>query len=201
VDPDPDPRIHAYDFWIRIGCGSGFLLFKKKFYCITLFEGTFLHHFSKVKSQKEITKNSRNEGFSYHFCLMIEGSGSISLTNGSGSATPPNWLAEVQCIYNIFELLSKFKIDSMYESGVRQENSIGNGCFQKFSCKHRIGKAGEATQRAWAGTQSQERPRSSLVGPFRITGFGRTGRVMCWYMGGIITEEPRTEDDFSLIVC
>ena len=46
-----------------------------------------LHHFSKM-SQKEVTK-SKNQGFSYYFCLMIEGSGSISLTNGygSGSAT------------------------------------------------------------------------------------------------------------------
>ncbi len=30
-------------------------------------------------------QNSRNQGFSYYFCLMIEGSGSRPLTNGSGS--------------------------------------------------------------------------------------------------------------------
>jgi hypothetical protein len=38
-----------------------------------------------------MSQNSRNRCFSYYFCLMIEGSGSISLTNGSdfgsGSAT------------------------------------------------------------------------------------------------------------------
>ncbi len=47
-----------------------------------------LHHFSNIK--KVITKlqNSRNQDFSYYFCLMIEGSG--SLTNGSGSRRPKN---------------------------------------------------------------------------------------------------------------
>ncbi len=47
-----------------------------------------LHHFSKVKFKKK-SQNSRNQGFSYYFCLMIEGSGSgsIPLTNGSGSGS------------------------------------------------------------------------------------------------------------------
>ncbi len=55
-----------------------------------------LHHFSKILSQKE-SLNSRNQGFSYHFCIMIEGSGSgsgagsrsgsIPLTSGSGSGS------------------------------------------------------------------------------------------------------------------
>jgi hypothetical protein len=56
-----------------------------------------LHHFSKIKSQKE-SQNSRNQGFSYYFCTMIEGSGSragsgsvsIPLTSGSGSGRPKN---------------------------------------------------------------------------------------------------------------
>jgi hypothetical protein len=43
-----------------------------------------LHHFSKIKSQKG-SQNSRNQGFSYYFCMLIEGSGSIPLTGGSGS--------------------------------------------------------------------------------------------------------------------
>ncbi len=51
-----------------------------------------LHRFSKIKSQKESQK-SRNQGFSYNFCMIIKGSGSragsgsIPLTSGSGSAT------------------------------------------------------------------------------------------------------------------
>ncbi len=32
-------------------------------------------------------QNSRNQGFAYYFCLMIEGSGSVPLTNGSGSGS------------------------------------------------------------------------------------------------------------------
>jgi len=39
-----------------------------------------LHHFSKTKSQKE-SQNSRNQGFSYYFCMMIEGSGSARPKN------------------------------------------------------------------------------------------------------------------------
>jgi hypothetical protein len=44
-----------------------------------------LHHFSKIKIQKE-SQNSRNQGFSYYFCMMTEGS-------GSGSWRPKNtWI-------------------------------------------------------------------------------------------------------------
>jgi hypothetical protein len=45
------------------------------------FLNVHLNHFSKIKSHKEVTK-SRNQGFPY-FCLMIEESGSVPLTNGS----------------------------------------------------------------------------------------------------------------------
>jgi hypothetical protein len=31
-----------------------------------------------------MTQNGRNQSFSFYFCMMIEGSGSIPLTNGSG---------------------------------------------------------------------------------------------------------------------
>jgi hypothetical protein len=46
-----------------------------------------------------MSQNSKNQGFSYYFCLMLEGYGSVTLTNnsdpdpegpktyGSGSAT------------------------------------------------------------------------------------------------------------------
>ncbi len=53
-----------------------------------------LHHFSKIKSHKEVSQNSQNRGFSYFFCLMIEGSesGSVPHTNGSGSATLLFWI-------------------------------------------------------------------------------------------------------------
>jgi hypothetical protein len=61
-----------------------------------------LHHFSKIKIQKE-SQNSRNQGFSYYFCMMMDrsgsgsragsGSGSMPLTSGSGSWRPKNpWI-------------------------------------------------------------------------------------------------------------
>ncbi len=72
MDPDTDPAI----FFIDLQEANKKLILKK-FFCLLLFEGT-LHHFTKIKS------------FSYYFCLMIEGSGSVPLTNGSGSRRPKN---------------------------------------------------------------------------------------------------------------
>jgi hypothetical protein len=116
-------RIHDILGWIRIrirgsmpltnGSGSGswirILLFSSltfKMPAKTNFFNTIfspydflklhLHHFSKIKIQKEL-QNRMNQGFSYYFCMMIEGSGSgsragsgsgsIPLTSGSGSGS------------------------------------------------------------------------------------------------------------------
>jgi hypothetical protein len=78
MDPDPDPAIFVLDLQ-----GANKKLIFKKFFCLLLFKGTFTSFF-KDKKSKEVTKqqNSRNHGFSYYFCLMIDGSGA-----GSGSAT------------------------------------------------------------------------------------------------------------------
>ncbi len=94
--------------WIRIrgsrpltngsGFGSGSCYFghwpskcQQKTNFNTIFSAYFflkvhLHHFSKIKSRKE-SQNRRNQGFSYYFWMMREGSGfgSIPLTSGSGS--------------------------------------------------------------------------------------------------------------------
>jgi hypothetical protein len=74
-DSDPDPAIIVIDLQ-EAKNNLSFLLFT--------FEGTFTSFF-KEKDQK--SQNSRNQGFSYYFCLMIEGAGSrcVPLTNGSGS--------------------------------------------------------------------------------------------------------------------
>jgi hypothetical protein len=82
--------------WIRILLFSS-LTFKmpKKLIFNTIFSAYYflklhLHNFSKLKSQKE-SQNSRNQGFSYYFCMGVEGS--IPLTNGSGSERPKNmWI-------------------------------------------------------------------------------------------------------------
>ncbi len=62
-----------------------------KLLCSVLLKGTFTSFF-KDKKSKRVT-NSRNQGFSYYFSLMIEGSGSVygsgsvPLTHGSGSVS------------------------------------------------------------------------------------------------------------------
>jgi hypothetical protein len=61
---------------------------KNEVFCIVLFEGTFTSFFKDKKSQRS-HKTVEIKVFSYYFCLMIEisGSGSIPLTNGSGSGS------------------------------------------------------------------------------------------------------------------
>ncbi len=92
----PDPAI----FVIDLQDVSKKLIFEHNFFCYFL--KLHLHHFTKIKSQKEY-QNIRNQGFSYYFCIVIEGSGSragsgsgsIPLTSGSGSrsARPKNmWI-------------------------------------------------------------------------------------------------------------
>ncbi len=113
----PVLRIHDILGWIRgsmpltNGSGSGswirILLFssltfkmpaKNKFFNTIFSAYDFLkldlHHFSKTKIQKD-SQNSGNQGFSYYFCMIMEGSGSragsgsgsIPLTSGSGSGS------------------------------------------------------------------------------------------------------------------
>ncbi len=52
--------------------------FKKKIFCILLFEDTITLVFKDVTKKKSL--NSRIQGFSYYFCLMIERSGSGSIS-------------------------------------------------------------------------------------------------------------------------
>ncbi len=46
-----------------------------------------LPHSLKIKSHKK-SQNSRNKGFPYYFCLMMEGSGSVLPTNGDPALDP-----------------------------------------------------------------------------------------------------------------
>ncbi len=93
-DPDPDPAI----FVIDLQDANKKLSFLKKI-STYYFLKVHLHHFLKIKVKK--SHNSRNQSFSYYFCMMIEGSGagsesgsgSIPLTNRSGSGRPKNmWI-------------------------------------------------------------------------------------------------------------
>jgi hypothetical protein len=64
-DADPDPAFFS---------PLAFKMLTKNL----LFECTFTSFF------KEKSQSSRDQGFAYYFCLVIEGSGSKALTNGSG---------------------------------------------------------------------------------------------------------------------
>jgi hypothetical protein len=95
TDPDPDLRIHTSDkriripIWIRIQIRIRILLFSSltfkmatknyfftRFFCsLGYYLKVHLHHLSKINNHKK-SQNRRNEGFSYCFCLIIEGSGS-----------------------------------------------------------------------------------------------------------------------------
>ncbi len=66
--PVPDPSILSVTF----NAHKTYIF--SKFFCLLLFEKKVIK-----KSQ-----NSRNQGFSYYFCLMIEGSRTIPRTYGSG---------------------------------------------------------------------------------------------------------------------
>jgi hypothetical protein len=76
-DADPDPAVFIIVQIVLYGSFPAYYFLK-----------TLLYYFSKIKSQKK-SQNSRNQGFSYYFCMIREGSGSgsIPLTNGSGAGS------------------------------------------------------------------------------------------------------------------
>ena len=93
MDPDPDPGSGSRYFrhWpSRCQQKTNFLT--QFFLLITFWSYSYII-FQKLKVKE--SQNSRNQGFSYYFCMMIEesgsgsragsGSGSIPLTSGSGS--------------------------------------------------------------------------------------------------------------------
>ncbi len=110
-----------------------------------------LHTFSKIKSQKE-SKKSRNQGFSYYFYMMIEGSragsGSIPLTNesGSGSGRPKNrWIriripntAQVNprlswAFCTVFKKISRWIV--FYWGHIRRQTQLFKGMYCKTQFK------------------------------------------------------------------
>jgi hypothetical protein len=93
---DPDPAI----FVIELQDASKKLIFLHKFFCLILFDGTFTSFFKDKKS-----KNSRNQGFSYYFCLIeISGFGSIPLTSGSESGRPKNMWIRIRISNTVFSV-------------------------------------------------------------------------------------------------
>ncbi len=85
MDPDPDPGSCFFRHWPS-RCQQKTIFVQTFFLLITVRRYIYII-FQIWKSQKE-SQNSRNQGFSYYFCMMTEGSGSIPKTNGSGSGRP-----------------------------------------------------------------------------------------------------------------
>jgi hypothetical protein len=86
MDPAPDPAILVFDLEDANKKLFIFLLSLNAYYFLKVH--FFVHHFLKVKSHS--SQNSRNQGFSYYFCLMIDDPDPGSRrqkNNGSGSAT------------------------------------------------------------------------------------------------------------------
>jgi hypothetical protein len=81
LDSDLEPAI----FVSNIQDGN-----KQKSFSVSYFLKVHLHHFSKRTVIKK-SQNSRNQGLSSYFCLMIKGSGAgcVPRTNGSGSGSAP----------------------------------------------------------------------------------------------------------------
>jgi hypothetical protein len=79
MDSDPDPAI----FIINLQ-GANKKRIKKSFPAY-YFLKVLLHKFFKDLKSKKKSQHSRNQGFSYYFCLMLEGSG--PKTRGSRTAT------------------------------------------------------------------------------------------------------------------
>jgi hypothetical protein len=87
LDPAPDPAI--FIIGLQDANFSAYYFLK-----------VHLHQFSKIKSHKEVTK-SKNRGFSYYFCFMVEGSGFVPQTNGSGSRSLKNTGPDPQLWYTV----------------------------------------------------------------------------------------------------
>jgi hypothetical protein len=67
-------------------------IFPQVFLLVT-FEATFTSFFKNKKLQR--SHKQWESRFSYYFCFMIEGSGSVPLINGSGSGRPKNILVRL----------------------------------------------------------------------------------------------------------
>jgi hypothetical protein len=84
-DADPDPSIFITDFQ-----DANEKLIKKSFPVYYFFKVLNSYtSFSKIKSQKKMSQNSRNQGFSHFICLLIEGSASVSRAGSGSRYIPP----------------------------------------------------------------------------------------------------------------
>jgi hypothetical protein len=82
-----------------------------------------------------MSQNSRNQGFSYYFCLTIEGSGSgfIPLTNGSGPRRPKNKRIRRIRIVNTGcgdGMRIRIQEEKNYQKKITRKSEKKNSCFE-----------------------------------------------------------------------
>jgi len=122
VDPDPGSGSCSFHHWpSRCKQKANFIL--KGFSAYYFLKVLLLHIiFQRYKAKKK-SPNSINQGFSYYFCLMIEesGSGSISQRHGSADPDPQHW--EKQSIWSCdsvsLKLTSAVWVDNSLVAGWR----------------------------------------------------------------------------------
>ncbi len=130
LDHQADKNCGSVTFWYRSGSADPclwpiqwiqirlqFLIFDSLSF--------FLHHFSKTKSHRKKSQNNKEQGFSYYFCLMIEGSGSVPLTNGSVSRRPKNIQIRID---KTWSKINNFAVRYF----VKSSKTLGL-CFAKYS--------------------------------------------------------------------
>ncbi len=81
-DADPDPAI----FVIALQDANKKLIYLQRFFAY-YFLKVHLHHFHRQKVKKK-SQSSRNQGFSYGFCLVKKGYRSGTGSGSTATATP-----------------------------------------------------------------------------------------------------------------
>jgi hypothetical protein len=140
-----------------------------------LFEGAFTLFFKDKKSQNS---TGRIQGFSYYFCMMIEGSGSgsIPLTSGSGSGRPKNTWIRIRRSALRYKTVSAFRIRietmRIHNTGIEIRQAVvwfGSSPNPSPVCKlyqrrtRRLKKRDSQLKREGWGRSQIKWPRESMV--------------------------------------
>jgi hypothetical protein len=110
------------------------ILVPYRFYAYSFLK-VHLHHSSKTKSHKDVTK-SRNQGFSSFFCLLMEGSGSVKINYGSGCGSRSPKIIRIRntaFTKHIFYAVGYLNLLESIEGGVRV---VADTCICRFSASN-----------------------------------------------------------------
>ncbi len=113
VDPDPEPGPGSSYFRHWPSRCQQKKQISKHFFLFNTFLRYIYIIFLNVKVKE--SQNSRNQGFSYNFCMVVEGSGSgsIPLTNGSGFVSGRPKKMWIRCwLHRIHMLAASWTVSS-----------------------------------------------------------------------------------------